>query len=194
MSTLQALLPQKPSRWSIVLSVLLIGVGVLAICLPALASIGFTRLLAWLILFDGVVQLFHAFRSQGSGRIAWKVLISVLYIGVGIWLLLHTLVGLAGLTLVLAGFFFAEGIFTVIAYFSARKVRGSAWMLLNGIITILLALMIWRHWPSSSLWAIGTLVGISMLMTGTTHLMMALAARRLARNSEALGEPEPRAA
>jgi uncharacterized membrane protein HdeD (DUF308 family) len=54
-------------------------------------------------------------------------------------------------------------------------------MLLDGIITLVLGVMIWRHWPSSSFWVIGLLVGISMLMTGTTRLMMALAFRKLAR-------------
>ena len=194
MSTLQAVLPRKASRWSIALSVLLIAVGALAICLPALASIGFTRLLAWIILLDGFVQLVHAFRSQGLGQILWKILVSGLYIGIGCWLLVHTLVGLAGLTLVLAGFFLAEGVLTIFGYLSARKLGGSIWMLLNGIITILLALMIWRHWPSSSLWAIGTLVGLSMLMTGTTYLMMGLAARRLMKDQRFSREPEPRAA
>jgi uncharacterized membrane protein HdeD (DUF308 family) len=39
--------------------------------------------------------------------------------------------------------------------------------------------LIWNQWPVSSLWVIGTLVGISMIMTGTTRLMMTLAARKL---------------
>ena len=48
-----------------------------------------------------------------------------------------------------------------------------------GIITLILGLLVWRQWPSSSLWVIGTLVGISMIMTGTTRLMISLAARRV---------------
>jgi uncharacterized membrane protein HdeD (DUF308 family) len=42
--------------------------------------------------------------------------------------------------------------------------------------------MIWNGWPLSSAWVIGTLVGISMVMTGTTRLMMILAARKLTRH------------
>jgi len=53
-------------------------------------------------------------------------------------------------------------------------------MLLDGIITLVLGFLIWNRWPSSSLWVIGTFVGISMVMTGTTRLMMALAVRKLA--------------
>ena len=70
----------------------------------------------------------------------------------------------------------------VVAYFFTRKSGNSGWMLLDGIITLVLGFMIWDRWPSSSVWVIGTLVGISMIMTGTTRLMMALAVRKLAGN------------
>jgi uncharacterized membrane protein HdeD (DUF308 family) len=81
---------------------------------------------------------------------------------------------------VLGTFLFAEGVADVIAYFSARKSGASPWMLLDGIVTLVLGFMIWNRWPVGSLWVIGTLVGISMVMTGTTRLMMALAVRKLA--------------
>jgi uncharacterized membrane protein HdeD (DUF308 family) len=37
---------------------------------------------------------------------------------------------------------------------------------------------IWRHWPTGSLWVVGTLVAINMMMTGITRLMLTLAVRR----------------
>jgi uncharacterized membrane protein HdeD (DUF308 family) len=52
-------------------------------------------------------------------------------------------------------------------------------LLLNGIITLLLGGFIWFHWPSSSVWAIGILVGVDLLMTGISRLMFGLAARKL---------------
>jgi len=45
---------------------------------------------------------------------------------------------------------------------------------------VILAFMIWRTWPWSTEWAIGTLVGISMLFSGVSRLMISLTARRLA--------------
>jgi len=52
------------------------------------------------------------------------------------------------------------------------------WILVDGIVTLILGILVWRQWPSSSLWLIGTLVGISMIMTGMTRLMIGMAARR----------------
>jgi uncharacterized membrane protein HdeD (DUF308 family) len=48
-------------------------------------------------------------------------------------------------------------------------------------VTLLLGGLIWFHWPSSSVWAIGTLVGVNLLMTGISRLMLGLVARKLAK-------------
>ncbi|MBI3494078.1 MAG: hypothetical protein HY047_20215 [Acidobacteria bacterium] len=44
---------------------------------------------------------------------------------------------------------------------------------------LVLAVMIWSTWPSSAAWVIGTLVGISMLFSGMTRVMLSLAVRRI---------------
>jgi uncharacterized membrane protein HdeD (DUF308 family) len=67
-----------------------------------------------------------------------------------------------------------------IAYFQTRGEQGAGWLLIKALITLLLGGLIWRHWPSSSVWAIGTLVGVNLLMTGISRLMFGLATRRLA--------------
>jgi uncharacterized membrane protein HdeD (DUF308 family) len=177
---------QQFSKPSLALPIILIILGVLAISLPMVMSVGVVRLLAWLIIFDGVAQLFFAFQTEGVGRVSWKLLVSLLYIGGGIYLIARPLAGLAALTLALAIFFCAEGIIDVFAYIFTRRSDGSPWLLLHGIVTLFLGLMIWKQWPVSSFWVIGTLVGVSMLLTGVTRLMMALEVRKLiaARGSQ----------
>lgn len=177
--------PRHSFTTSIWFAILLIIFGILAISLPALASFGVARVLSWLILIDGIVQFVYAFKSHGVGRTIWKLLVATLYIVVGFYLLANPLLGLAKLTLLLAIFFFVEGIFDIVTFIWARKSEGSEWLLLHGVITLLLGVMIWRHWPFSSLWALGTLVGISMLVTGVTRLMMAAKNRKLAAASPA---------
>jgi uncharacterized membrane protein HdeD (DUF308 family) len=181
MSTAPVALRRPGSGPSILWSILLIVLGLLAIALPIETSLAVVIVIGWLVLFHGIGQLIHAFQSKGAGHIAWKLLVAVVYLVAGAYLLFHPGVGAATLTFVLAIFFFAEGVVDIAAYFSTRRISGSGWMLLDGIITLILGVMIWRHWPSSSVWVIGLLVGISLLMTGMTRLMMALALRRLAR-------------
>lgn len=179
MTTLEAGL-KRASGTSLVLSIILIVFGLLAIALPMVSSIGVAIVIGWIVIFAGIAQLVHAFQSTGIGHIAWKVLVALIYLAAGFSLIARPAAGVAGLTLVLGVFLFAEGIADVVAYFATRKSGNSPWMLLDGIITLLLGFLIWNHWPSSSLWVIGTLVGISMVMTGTTRLMMALAIRKVA--------------
>jgi uncharacterized membrane protein HdeD (DUF308 family) len=54
----------------------------------------------------------------------------------------------------------------------------------NALITLLLGGLIWIHWPSSSVWAIGTLLGVNLLMTGISRLMLGMAVRKLANRVE----------
>ena len=90
-------------RPSIVWPVVVIVVGILALWLPIASSIGVARLLGWLMVFDGVFQLIHSFRSEGVGHIVWKVLIALLFLAAGIYFLMHPFLAVAVVTLALAG-------------------------------------------------------------------------------------------
>jgi uncharacterized membrane protein HdeD (DUF308 family) len=86
----------------------------------------------------------------------------------------------ASLTLLLASLFLVEGIFNIVLFFRAPTVLRSIWFLVDGIVTLLLGLMIYMQWPSSSAWAIGTLVGVSLIFSGVTRVMVALTVRKAA--------------
>ena len=53
-------------------------------------------------------------------------------------------------------------------------------MLFDAIVTLILAILIWSQWPSSALWFIGTLVGMSLIFSGISRMTLALAMRRRA--------------
>ena len=173
------LLSKLGSGKSIVWAILLIALGFLAIALPFATSWGVIVVIAWVIVFSGGLQFIHSFQSKGNGSIVWKLLVAVLYLIAGLYFLINPLLGVAAFTFALAVFFVAEGLVDLVAYFQNRSATGSGWILFDGIVTLILGLMVWRQWPSSSLWVIGTLVGISMILTGTTRLMLSVAARDL---------------
>jgi uncharacterized membrane protein HdeD (DUF308 family) len=91
---------------------------------------------------------------------------------------MHPLLAVGTLTLVLASVILAEGVLELLAYIRTRNERGSGWLLMNAVITVILGGLIWVRWPSSSEWAIGTLVGVNLLMTGFTRLMFGLVMRK----------------
>ena len=176
---------KQVSGFSIVLSILLIVCGILAIMLPVAMSLGVVILIAWLLIIGGVVQFVHAFSCRGIGHIIWKLLVAVCYVITGIYLRVHPFIGIATLTLVLAVFLAAEGLVDIFGYISTRKSGVSGWLLFDGIITLVLGVMIWRQWPAGSLWVIGTLAGLNMMMTGFTRLMLTFAVRRAVKTMQA---------
>ena len=165
--------------WSIGLSILLIVAGILAIVMPPAAGIAVLVIVAWLLMFSGAVHLVFAWHTRTAGGMMWELLLGILYIFVGIYVLLHPVAGLATLTLFLAVYLFLEGALELVLSFRLRPLPGSNWLLFDGIITLILAILIWRSWPSSTEWVIGTLVGISMLFSGAARLSLSLAARRV---------------
>ncbi len=163
---------------SVIISVLLIILGFLAIILPLEAGIAIAVLVGWLIILGGVFYLAHAFAGGRTGSTIWHVIVGIAYIIGGVYVLIHPALGLVTLTLLLSVVFFVEAIIEIVHYFSTRALPGASWGLFNGIITLILAILIWRHWPASSAWAIGTLVGISLMISGFTRLMYGRSARR----------------
>lgn len=165
--------------WSIAISVFLIVAGILAIGLPVVAGIAVNLVVAWLLLFCGVAHLIFGWHVRAIGGVLWQTLLGLLYIAIGIYLLIHPIAGLATLTLALAFYLFAEGVLELILSFQLRPRKGWEWLLLDGVVTLVLGSMIWKTWPASTEWVIGTLVGISMIFSGMTRLMLSLAARTM---------------
>ena len=170
------------SGWLIVAAILFIVLGVFAIIEPAVAGLGVALLVGWLLIFGGVSHLISAFEGGGARRVLFQILAGVVFLIGGYYLLTHPLLGLGTLTLLLAATILAAGVCEIITYFRLKGEQASGWMLFNGIVALLLGGMIWLHWPSSSVWAIGTLVGVNLLLTGITRLMVGLTGRRLIRH------------
>jgi uncharacterized membrane protein HdeD (DUF308 family) len=170
---------QHPTGWSILLGVLLIVFGLLAIAAPFFAGIAASIFFGWLVLFGGVAHLVYAWSERGAGAIIWQILIGLAYLIAGIYMLLIPIGGLLTITLVLACYIAFEGVFELAAYFKVRALPGAVWLLIDGVISLLLAGLIFFHFPSSSLWAVGTLVGVSMVMSGIARLTLPMGRRRL---------------
>ena len=171
---------RQASTLSLLWGVLLICLGVLAVGSPMVAAVAVNVFVAWLIVMAGVVHVIVAFHTREAGSVIWRLLVGLAYICFGGYLIARPALGVASLTLVLASLFLVEGIFNIVMYFKARSIMRATWILLDGIVTLLLGLMFYLRWPSSSAWAIGTLVGVSMIFSGVTRVMVSLAVRKAA--------------
>jgi len=63
--------------------------------------------------------------------------------------------------------------------FTARRVaqlkaaHPAAQLIVNGILALIIAFIIWSGWPQTSYWVIGLLVGINLLFYGITRILIA---------------------
>lgn len=181
MSSVPAVTVMKESTgWSIVLSIAMIVAGFLAITLPEVAGVAVNLLVGWLLIFAGAMHLVFSWYTHTTGGVIWGILIGLLYAFVGGYLLAHPVLGLVSLTLGLAFYLFAEGILELVLSYQIRHEPGSGWLLFDSVVTLILGVMIWKTWPANTNWVIGTLVGISMLFSGVSRLMLSIMVRRAA--------------
>jgi uncharacterized membrane protein HdeD (DUF308 family) len=169
---------RSASTWSIILSVLMIAAGVLAIGAPGVAGATVTVIVGWLLIISGVLHFALAFSGGQPRAVVGEILLALLYGFIGYYLLSRPGVGLAALTAAITVYLFVEGILEFVLSYMLRPLPGAGWLLFDGIVTLALAIFVVSTWSSSASWLLGTLVGISMLFSGVTRLMLSIAVRR----------------
>jgi uncharacterized membrane protein HdeD (DUF308 family) len=170
---------KRASGWSMALGVLMMVLGIIAMLAPWEFGIVIALIIGWMAIFNGVAQIIYAVRTHSGGRTILEVILGLIYIVAGIYLLLHPVPGLLVITIFLASLLIVYGIFALALAFHMRPLPGWGWVLFDAIVTILLGILIWAHWPMNSEWVVGTLFGISIFVSGVTRLMMSLAIRRI---------------
>lgn len=169
-------------HWKVFLAegIILVVLGFGAIVVPLIAGLAATVFLGWLFLMAGIVGLVATFRERGAPGFWWALLSAVAALVAGLLLLWHPFKGLATLTFVLIGFFIADGVLLIVMAIEHRRELSGRWewMMLNGALDIVLALIIISGLPHSLIWALGLLVGIDLVFGGASLIGMALDARR----------------
>jgi uncharacterized membrane protein HdeD (DUF308 family) len=168
---------QKGWGWLLGLGILLSVLGLLLIAAPALGTLAIDLLVGWFLIIGGIAQLIHAFMEKAWRGFLLETASGVLYLVVGVLLIFYPMAGAQALTIFLAAFLLVEGLVRSAMALRLRPAQGWGWLLFGGIVTVILALLIWMQWPASALWVIGLLVGINLLFTGWSLTMMAIAMR-----------------
>jgi uncharacterized membrane protein HdeD (DUF308 family) len=163
--------------WFVVLGVILAILGIVAIAFPFLTTIAAKIFLGWLFLIGGIVQVVHAFSTKRWSEFFLNLLIGVLYVVAGAWLAFFPFAGIITLTLLLAAVLIVEGIIEIGMALRIRTHRGWVWLLISGIIAIAAGVLVFAGLPSSAGWAIGLVVGVNLLSSGLSYILLASAAR-----------------
>lgn len=161
------------SGWAIFMGVLTAALGLFLVLYPMLTATITTVLLAWTLIFVGIAQFIFALHSRKAGQFFWKLLSSIVYVGCGALLAAAPIAGVAALTGILGWLLLIQGVLQAITAFGLRPLEGWGWYLFDAVWAFLLGVLILAQWPFSSAWAIGTLVGVSVLMSGISRILIA---------------------
>jgi membrane protein HdeD len=155
---------------SIFMGILLIILGIMILGAPVVAGMASVMAIGAIMIIAGIIELVKAFKAGPAiPKVVW-LLVGLVTALSGVLVLAHPIFGLGFLTLLLAVYFFTDGIVKIGAAF--RYDAGRAWFVSSGILSFILAYLIWINWPLSGGWAIGVLVGINFIVTGILMLTL----------------------
>jgi uncharacterized membrane protein HdeD (DUF308 family) len=167
----------------LLLGILLMMAGTAAIAYPWVTSIGAVLFLGAVLIVCGVATMISAFWAGKWSASLVQILVGLLYAVAGFAITEAPAESVVLLTLMLAGFFVVVGGFRIVSALT-EKYPQWGWALVNGIITLMLGLIIFRSFrkfddPDRVLWIIGLLIGLELLFAGWTWIMLSIAIKKL---------------
>lgn len=159
-------------RSATVAGVIIAILGLLAVVFPLITGISVSILLGAVLVVGALVHAANAFSAGTLGNVLGQAVLAVLYGFAGIAFIANPVVGLATLTLLAIAFFLADGLVEIAWGLRSRGQPGTTWLLASGGISLLLAGFLWLGFPSSAGWAIGVLLGVNLLVTGVSMILV----------------------
>lgn len=171
--------------WLLLYGILLVLCGIVAIIFPAISTVAAMLILSIVLMIAGVATMIHSFwMGKWSGMLG-QLFVGIIYLVLGIMIQSTPIATALAFTFILAAFFIVVGVFRVISSLVIRYPYWG-WSLLNGIITFLLGVIIYRLYersPAESLWILGLLIGIEMLFHGWMWIVLSLGIKDLPKKA-----------
>jgi uncharacterized membrane protein HdeD (DUF308 family) len=166
--------------WYLFLGIAMTLIGFIALGAAWLTTLTTVILISVLLIISGLAQVLGAFWARRWSGFFALLLIGIFYLVVGIVTTENPIAGARAITLLIAAFLIVGGTFRIVAALMLRFPNW-IWLLVNGVITLALGILIWRHWPEDEFWVIGMFVGIELVFNGWTWVMFAITLRSLPR-------------
>lgn len=166
-------------RWNsfLLMGFFLVILGSIALTSVFWTTMASTVLIGVLMVAAGSAAVLHSFWSAEWKGFFAQLVAGILAAVVGWIIITNPLLGATALTLVLALYFTAAGLFKI-AGALIHHAEHWGWLLFNGIVTLCLGLLILAQWPTASLWVLGLFLALDLLVSGWTSIMLSLAVRK----------------
>jgi uncharacterized membrane protein HdeD (DUF308 family) len=167
--------------WFFVLGVMVMVVGITAVSYAVFATVTTVLFFGSLLLVGGMVQVVNAFLVRSWRGFFVHLLTGILHMVIGALMVEEPLRAAEVLTFMLAAIFFVSGV-VQIAVALQQRFSSWAWVLANGVVTLMLGVAVWRRWPEASYWVIGVCVGVDLIFNGWSWVMFGLVVKNAGAN------------
>ncbi|NIZ12741.1 HdeD family acid-resistance protein [Phaeobacter sp. HF9A] len=153
--------------------------GVLAMLVPAVATLLVEQLVAWLLVLWGGAGLFYArsFKDFSEWRIVAIGFGVIAAVGLGF--LFFPSLGAAFMTAILVAVFMLEGVLSVLLGLRmSGQIANWQWIVASGACSFVLGVVVLMQWPETAKWLLGFLAGLNFLSTGVSLILVSRAMQR----------------
>lgn len=165
---------QQHWKWFAVEGLFFIIIGITAVILPNVFTLGITVFLGWLLLICGIFQTFRVISIRNMPGFGFWLFAGILQIIIGYFLVADPMEGSMSLTLLLSVFFAMDGLAKISLALMLRPLQRWGWMFFSGFTSLILAIIVWAGWPSTAFWLPGLLLGFNLIFAGWSLLYISL--------------------
>ena len=127
---------------------------------------------------SGLVQFLRIFIDRIQPRSILYFFIAALYCLFGVVYWIHPILSMLSMGLILMGFLMVDGLAKFVLAYEVYPSKISIGFVLNGILSMTLAGLIWKSWPSTAFWVPGAFSGLNLLFYGSSLLSLVLSEPR----------------
>ena len=168
------------SGWFLAFGLLMMVLGIAAVSSAFYATIFSVFLFGLLLIGMGVAQLVQATLAHRWRGFFVSLLLGILYAVTGAMLVVKPATAAVTITFWIAAFCFVAGLFRMLSSLIMRFEKWG-WVFFNGLVTFILGILIFSDWPVSGLWIIGLFIGIDMILSGWSWVLLSISPKNQER-------------
>ena len=154
------------SGWIAALGVVFVIGGAIALSSIAMTTVVSVFLVGVIMVVCGVAEVFNALQLRSWGKMAFWLLVGLLYIVAGILTFENPLLAAKALTLFLGASLIVAGIAKIIVASDTKGRPSWYFIVLGGVVTLLVGAVILAKWPFGSLYILGIFLAVDLIVTG----------------------------
>jgi|APFre7841882630_1041343.scaffolds.fasta_scaffold79337_2 aquaporin Z len=161
---------KKHWGWMVAFGVLLSLAGFVALGSVLFATISTVLVVGIAMIVSGIGEIIHGFAMRSWKKFFFWIVIGILYVVAGYSVFQNPLLAAGVLTLLLGAGLVASGLVRSVLAFQLPLNSPRVLVFFSGVLSLAVGALILAQLPGSSLWVIGTLLGVDLIFAGVSWI------------------------